>query len=236
MAVTIERPGPYTSPKVIVDLLLRHRTRGLPNPIDAETLGRVGVSDSLIPRTLQSLVTLDLIEENGRITDTFEGLRLAPEGEFRGKVKEWLDAAYADVLQFADPATDGETAVRDAFRSYKPVGQQDRMVSLFIRLYEMAGVGTPKESDAKPRSRPPAVAIRARDIPRAAKTPAQQTLAKSNAGEIPPAILGLLQSLPLDGRGWTKDRQDGFLVAFGGVVKFCFPVGESIGAIVGTDE
>ena len=248
MAVTVERPGPYTSPKVVVDLVQRHRSRGLPNPIDPETLGRVGVSESLIPRTLQSLVALDLIEENGRITDTFEGLRLAPEAEFQGKVKEWLDAAYADVLQFADPATDGETAVRDAFRSYKPVGQQDRMVSLFLRLYEMAGVGTAKADEPKPRPRPRLVlagASRPREVAKAPKQSALHAALSSGrprtpvGGEnvaIPPAILGLLQSLPLDGKGWSAERQEGFLTAFAGVVKFCFPAGEVSNPVADEDE
>jgi len=244
MAVTVERPGPYTSPKVVVDLVQRHRSRGLPNPIDPETLGRVGVSESLIPRTLQSLVALDLIEENGRITDTFEGLRLAPEAEFQGKVKEWLDAAYADVLQFADPATDGETAVRDAFRSYKPVGQQDRMVSLFLRLYEMAGVGTAKADEPRPRLRPVTAVARVREV---AKAPKVSTLhaalssgtratAGAQAGAIPPAILGLLQSLPLDGKGWSAERQEGFLTAFAGVVRFCFPAGEVVNPVADGNE
>lgn len=244
MAVTVERPGPYTSPKVVVDLVQRHRSRGLPNPIDADTLSRVGVSESLIPRTLQSLFALDLIEENGRITETFEGLRLAPEAEFQGKVREWLDAAYADVLQFADPATDGETAVRDAFRSYKPVGQQDRMVSLFIRLYEMAGVGTAKSDDPKPRPRPTMAVARMRDAPKSTKPSALQVALSSGSrvpapareAAIPPAILGLLQSLPLDGKGWSAERQEGFLTAFAGVVKFCFPAGEVANPSADEDE
>lgn len=227
MPVTAERPGPYTSPKSIIDLVVRHRDRGLPNVVDADVLLRAGVSDSLVPRTLQSLQALDLIGEDGRITEVFEGLRLAPQAEFQAAMKKWLDSAYADVLQFVDPATDNDTSVRDAFRNYRPVGQQDRMVTLFLRLYEAAGVTPPKSDAPKPRPRPAAV----RDAPklRAAAKPARETVVaqqrqpKSDAG-LPPAISGLLQSLPPEGRGWTQETRDRFLATFGAVVDFCYPV------------
>jgi len=149
MAVHADSPGPYTSPRVVIDLIQRFRDKGLPTPIDLATLTRAGVSESLAPRTLQSFRVLDLITESGEITPVFESLRRAPEAEFKDRVKQWLDAAYADVLQFVDPATATETNVRDAFRNYKPIAQQDRMVSLFLRLYEFAGV-TPTIPAATP--------------------------------------------------------------------------------------
>lgn len=231
MPVTSDRPGPYTSPKSITDLVYRHRDRGLPSVVDADTLLRAGVSESLVARTLQSLQALDLIGEDGRITEVFEGLRLAPQADFQAAMKKWLDAAYADVLQFVDPATDSETSVRDAFRNYRPVGQQDRMVTLFLRLYEAAGVSAPKSDAPKPRPRPPA----ARELPRGVKsvvgggvmrTPAT-TVGRSTqvtGGNMPPAIAGLLHSLPAEGSGWTKETRDRFLTTFGAVIDFCFPI------------
>lgn len=231
MAVSVERAGPYTSPKVMADIISRHRARGLPMPINAENLARIGVSESLIPRTLASLETLDLITENGEITDTFEVLRLAPESEFKARMKEWLDAAYADVLQIADPASDNETAIHDAFRTYKPTGQRDRMVSLFLKLYAMAGIGSTKDDKPKARTRPsgapkPAAAPKAAKPPQAggSGTPPSGIPPKNG---VPAAILGLLEDLPTDGKGWTAERRDDFLAAFGGVVKFLFPVTDS---------
>jgi hypothetical protein len=183
---------------------------------------------------------LDLIADDGRITEVFEGLRLAPQNEFQAALKKWLDATYADVLQFVDPAVDGETAVRDAFRNYKPVGQQERMVTLFLRLYEAAGVAAARDEAPKPRSRPLAV----RDVPRAKavvklaprETAVQTLRGASVQGGLPPAIAGLLQSLPPEGAGWTQETRDRFMATFGAVVDFCFPIVSAAPPAVAEDE
>lgn len=144
MAVTPDRAGPYAPAKVIIDLIERYRSRGLPSPINGEVLARAGVSDSLSSRTLQALATLDLIDAEGKPSAALEGMRVAPEAEYLNRMGEWLTAAYADALQFVDPGTANETEVRDAFRQYKPVGQQDRMVSLFMGLFRHAGLAPEK--------------------------------------------------------------------------------------------
>jgi hypothetical protein len=140
MPVTSESPAPYAPVSPVLEIVDRYRNRGLPTPISAEVLSRAGVSDSLISRTLQTLKVLDLIEEDGTPTSTFEDLRKAPEGEYQTRLQEWLNHAYADVLRFVDPATADETSLRDAFRSYKPVAQQPRMLTLFTGLYAAAGI------------------------------------------------------------------------------------------------
>lgn len=149
MSVTSSEPAPYAPAKAVLELIARFRNRGLPTPISLEVLGRAGITDSLIPRTFQALKVLDLIGEDGMPTPTFDGLRLAPEPDYKTRTAEWLNNAYADVLRFIDPANADETQIRDAFRNYKPVGQQDRMVTLFVGLYAAAGIGP--EKAAKPR-------------------------------------------------------------------------------------
>lgn len=225
MAVTADKPGPYTSPAVIVDLISRHRTRGLPAVIDAEVLQRAGVSESLTPRTLQSLVALDLIDEKGLISDAFEALRLAPEAEYKDRMAAWLNATYADILMFVDPAADDETAIRDAFRSFKPVGQQDRMVTLFVRLYAAAGIGPVKATTTAARPRPavpkPSVSRPAPTIKTAAAAPAGQQVTGIGLSA---ALQGLLLSLPKEGAGWPQDRRDKFYATFGAVLDFCYPI------------
>src|SRR5690606_10968084 len=130
---------PYTSPKAVTDVIERYRNRGLPSPIDGDVLLRASVvSESLIPRTLQSLEVLDLIDAEGKPTANLEGLRLASEAEYKSRMAEWLKNTYSDVFSFVDPSSDGEVAIRDAFRGYKPVGQQERMVTLFIGLCAVA--------------------------------------------------------------------------------------------------
>lgn len=170
MAVTPSSPGPYAPAKAVLEVVTRHRSRGLPSPVNGEVLGRAGISDSLIQRTLLALETLDLIDDNGSPTPTFEGLRLAPEGEYQQRMADWLNSAYADVLRYVDPQSADETAVRDAFRSYSPVGQQPRMVSLFLGLYAAAGIGREKPAATRqPRKGRAAAAANGSNASSAAK-------------------------------------------------------------------
>ena len=156
MSVTSDKPAPYAPFSSIVELIERHRNRGLPPPVTVDVLLRAGVSQSLVSRTLYALQVLDLIDEQGVPTKTFEGIRLAPEAEYKQRLSEWLQSAYADVLKFVDPAADDETKVRDAFRSYQPVGQQSRMITLFLGLLAAAGMaaekrgGQPKKAARSP--------------------------------------------------------------------------------------
>lgn len=208
-----------------MDVVERHRSKGLPTPIDKEVLGRAGISDSLIPRTLQALQVLDLVGEDGGHTETLEALRLAAEGEYQQQLREWLNAAYADILQFVDPATDSEVKVRDAFRPFNPKGMQDRMVTLFIGLYAAAGVRQEKEkakpNSSAPRSRP----VRPTERKSAAQAPAGATPSTGSWSnvDLPPAVLGLVKSLPANGEGWSKARRDRFVKTFEAVIDFCFP-------------
>lgn len=154
MPVTSDAPAPYAPASAVLDIVARHRAKGLPSPINSEVLGRAGVSKSLIPRTLYALQALDLIDDKGNPTDTLESLRLAPEAEYKQHLGQWVTGAYADVLQFIDPEKADEVAIRDAFRSYNPVAQQPRMVTLFVGLFAAAGVRPDKfQKQRQPRKR-----------------------------------------------------------------------------------
>jgi hypothetical protein len=140
MPVTDSTPGPYAPTTAILALIERYRQKGLPPPINEDILRRAGVSESLVSRTLQALITLDLIDEQGKPTTTLDGLQLAPEAEYKHRLEDWLRSAYADVLAFVDPAMEDDVRIHDAFRSYKPAGQRARMVTLFTGLFAAAGV------------------------------------------------------------------------------------------------
>lgn len=145
MAVTQDKPGPYSPSTAIMGVVERYRDRGLPTPITADVLTKAGlVSDSLMARTLYSLQILDLIDAAGNPTDTLEGIRRAPAGEYKARLNEWLTHTYADVLAYVDPATADENAVHDAFRLYNPSGQRGRMVTLFMGLCRAAGLAPDK--------------------------------------------------------------------------------------------
>lgn len=225
MAVTAEKPAPYAPSRLVLDLIKRHREKGLPKPIDAEVLGRVGVTQSLMGRTLYALQVLDLINEKGEPSPAFEAIRKAPQGEYEARLVEWLNAVYADVLQFIDPATADETAVRDAFRNYTPVGQQDRMVSLFIGLYAAAGVAPPKSVQARAPRANVGQRLRAlKDAPYKPAPPPPPRKPPQQESGLPPALAGLLTDLPAPGGGWTQHDHDRFLKAFTGLLDYSYPI------------
>jgi hypothetical protein len=237
MPVTADKPGPYATTGSMLDLIGRYRSRGLPSPVDNDALARVGVAQSLIPRTLQSLHTLDLVDpKTGMPTPTFDALRLSPEDEYKKRLEDWLKGAYADVFAIVDPATDGEARIRDAFRTYQPIGQQERMVLLFQGLCAAAGLmpAAEKTSRSAPSSRSTPAA------PATVFTPRQRTIAKrivaerfSNAARHPPRgptadlpapLAGLLAKLPAEGDSWTTAERDKFVTTFQAVLDFCFPI------------
>jgi hypothetical protein len=229
MAVTSEQSAPYVAPGVLVPLIERNREKGLPNPLSAEALQRLGVSDSLVPRTLQAFKALDLIGEDGRHTEILENLRRVPEAEYRPAMAQWLEAAYDHALDVIDPATADETALRDAFRNYNPISMQPRMITLFTALFEAAGVRSSDRPKAPPKKagtispnprpvRPfPARAAAARAAERAPHNPAPIGLH--------PALAGLIASLPSPDQGWTQEARDRWYEAFGVVLNLALPPG-----------
>ena len=231
MAVTKEKPAPYAPGRTVLDLVSRYREKNLPKPITGEVLGRAGVTDSLISRTLQALGALDLIDDKGMPTPTLEKLRLAPEAEFKQRMTEWLNNAYADVLAFVDPATATEVEIRDAFRPYVPTGQQDRMVILFVALYVAAGVRPEKERDGKQPSARPARTVTPRPRVTATARTSNSTKGKGAASHpeyagLHPMLAALLGDLPAPGGTWTKTKRDKVVGMFPTVLDFAFQIGE----------
>jgi len=159
-----------------------------------------------------------------KVATNNEGIRKAPEADYKQRLVQWLNGAYADVLNFIDPAIADEVAVRDAFRNYIPVGQQPRMVSLFIALYAAAGVGPEKVAQQRPPRSPQ---TRARPISKSGagsrSTSHIKPTTTHNANGVPEPLVGLLSRLPPE-RGWTQADRDKFLNTFGTVLDFCFPI------------
>lgn len=234
MAVTQASPAPYAPASAVLEIISRRRHRSLPPPINADVLARASISPSLIPRTLQALQTLDLIDESGSPTPIFEAIRTAPEADYQRRLEEWLKGAYSEVFSFVDPATDDEVRIRDAFRSYNPTGQQDRMVTLFTGLCAAAGL-MPEKTTSAPRPRAAATASRAAPTPAPSRIGRvatalrptgllKPTSSRHQSGTLPPALAGLLESLPDASVGWTKADRDKFYTTFGTVLDFCIPI------------
>lgn len=222
MTVTADTSAPYTPLSQILDIVGRFRDRGNPSVFNIETLGRVGVPDSLNARTLQALKVLDLVNEEGTPTETFQAIRVAPTDKYQNVLEGWLKSTYADIFSIVDPSDDSEVQVRDAFRNYKPLSQQGRMVSLFLGLCEEAGIrkkAEKKESFSQPRKK--STKQKARK-----KQDQQHTAVQSFASNAPPAIVGLIDSLPPVEKGWTQEEHDKFVRTFEAVLDFCYPIAE----------
>lgn len=229
MAVTTQSPAPYAPGTAVNTVISRFRNRGLQQPITKEVLIRAGVSESLVPRTLQALQTLDLIDDSGTPTPALLKLRSVPESDYKATMLEWMQSAYAEVFQFADPRHDDAIRVRDAFRAYTPHGQQDRMVSLFMSLCVEAGIIDAPPNDPKPAMRKPsrtaAAPASARAKPQGQRSQSQAPPhAPTAAVGLAPALMGMLESIPKGGKGWTKQDRDKFVLTFNAVLDFAVPV------------
>jgi hypothetical protein len=221
--------APYGPPAAVLTVIKGFRDRGLATPFTPEVLLRAGITESIIPRTLKSLEGLDLIDKDGMPTPQMEGLRRATTEDFPARLEEVIRSVYAEVFQFTDPAKDDATRVADAFRAYEPVGQRNRMVTLFMGLCETAGIIAKKSAAVNTPA-----AIRVRMQPRAPRPGAQNgrpatvgpraRIRNDGDGILPAAITGLLASLPAEGEGWTKERRDAFYATFGSVLDFCYPI------------
>ncbi len=229
MAVTNEQPAPYATISSILEIIHRYRKRGMHIPFTGDVLGRAGVSDSLIPRTIQSLIGLDLITEEGTPTDILEGIRACQTGEYKDCLAGWLKCTYADVFSFVDPTVDDEIKIRDAFRTYEPKSQQDRMVKLFIGLCEEAGLRE-KPTTTKSTTQKRKISATGR---RKSRKPATGSI---NTGTLPPALAGLLEQLP-SGKGcWSQEQFDEFSATFNSVLKFCYKIKETNDKEINSDE
>ena len=223
--------APYAPPKTVIDLIHRFRDKGLTTPFDLGVLDRAGISSGLAPRVLQALKLLDLIDAAGNPTDALESLRRAPSSEFQAILAEVVRSAYADVFYFVDPSEDSTEAISDAFRSYNPPGQRDRMVTLFLGLCKEAGIiegkpaprtstnGRParQTAEAKPRRSPTRPSTRGK---------LQQGLGST---PLPPQLEGLLKTLPNPPEdGWTSARRDQFIAAWKATIDYTYPIREQL--------
>lgn len=226
MPLRPDQPAPYAPPSAILDLLDGYRDRGLQTPFTPEVLIRAGVNESLVNRTLRSLEGLDLIDSDGRPTEVLETLARASSDEYQDRLASWVRSTYQEVFQFTDPATDDQTRVADAFRAYEPRGQRSRMVTLFLALCGRAGIISEEDAPKKKARTRKSTKRAARSTDSTPKKPAERN---SGGGVVtpsglPPAVAGLMASVPTGGKGWTAETRDQFLQTLRAVLDFTVPL------------
>lgn len=235
MVIRSGERGAYAPPANVLDVIEAYRSRGLTTPFTAEVLTRAGVPESVAPRTLNSLEVLGLVDQGGQPSEQLEALRLAPQGDFTARLREFVEGTYAEILQFADLAKDDADKVLDAFRGVKPQGQMRRMVTMFLGLCDAAGM-IPDGSPAKPGVKPvraagtPRRSTTKKSAPKSAERPAGAKSRARSAHDdmIPVPIAGILSKLPAEGTTWTKAKRESFLKIFTSVLDFCFPIGDDV--------
>jgi Family of unknown function (DUF5343) len=231
MPLQHDGPAPYGPPRPVLQVIERFRDRGLQTPLTTEVLAKAGVTESLVNRTLQTLKLLDLIEDDGNPSEALRDYAKAPEDEAKARFAEMVRGTYAPIFSFVDPASDPPGRIRDAFRSYEPRGQQDRMVILFLGLCEYAGIisevpkRTPGPKPVRAGSSKPRTTTPQRTRSGVKPPPADRNEVQV-PDQLPDAVKGIVRELAVIGPTWTKDRRDAFMKVWEAVVDFSYPVRE----------
>jgi hypothetical protein len=220
-----EKLAPYAPFGCVITVIKRLRERGLPEILTMQEIVRVGVSEGNTSRTLQALKFLNLVDEEGQRTQTFDRLGRVSTSEYAEVFGEIIKEAYRDVFTIIDPAEATDVEINDAFRYYHPQAQRGRMVTLFRGLCQEVGIitGGPPETRKRTRAAIPVKPSKVshtgnsrRTHTETSNTPDISGMLYGNSSGIGPeyALLqGLLEQLPPD-KKWTQGRRDRWLQAF----------------------
>jgi hypothetical protein len=240
MAVQKNGPAPYAPTQAVVGVIESYRDRNPQTPFTLDVFTRIGITESLAPRTLQALKLLDLVDDGGEPTPALVALKQAPHDEYHARLADVVRAAYADVFAYCDPGTDPPVRVLDAFRQFRPPSMRERMVRLFYGLCEHAEIieeapkiessGTGRPRRPRPERAEPSVSRPAPAAAPADSSPAA-TQTESRNGATPAALhlalAGLLKLLPPATEPWSRERRDGFVRAWEATLDICHPIQET---------
>lgn len=187
---------PYATTSSIIAFCQRARNRNLPDHVSEEFFKIAGVGGQSARRARQALGFLGLLDEDGTPTKLLRDLAAAPEEDWRGHLRDAVQASYADDLATVDPAKDDPATLRSWFQRYEPRSQTGPMTSLFIGLCREGGMEVLEPPRPQSAGRRPATKKRAntgssepgssQDSP-SADTPSGQgePAAKSEAADAP---------------------------------------------------
>jgi hypothetical protein len=139
-AAVIESGGaaPYAPWSAIANVLTAKRRNPELTRFGAQELSELGIRESIVPRTVQSLRLLELIDEDGVATEAFDGLATRSRTDVSSKLGALVRRVYAPVFAYVDPKLATQEEVAEAFNQFGPPSQRDRMVTLFTHLLRQA--------------------------------------------------------------------------------------------------
>ena len=236
--------GPYAPPTNVLTLIQKQRSIGLAEVLNNPLLLRLGMPEGNLPRIVQAMKFLGLIDDDGRQTDMFQRIRRASTEDYPGLLAQVLKSAYEPIFSIVDPATATDIQLSDAFRKYEPQGQRTRMVTLFLGLCREAELVT---EGPVVRKSPPRKLQAKQSVTKSVTNGSNQKktgsgdegheAAKSsgNRGDCSSGIsvnhqyqllLALLNALPAEGQ-WTQQRRDKWLQAFSANVDLLVEVADT---------
>lgn len=197
MPLTYQGQAPYAPASAVTTVIDKHRSNGLSVPVDITRLIQIGVSEALVQRTLKALRLLDLLNDDGTLTEQMDLLGKAQPVEYQERVGEWVRSVYAPIFQaVGDPAAAAPKDLENAFFGYEPKGQLNRMVTLFTGLCAYAGIID------KPTAKKPGPSAGKM----AAGKPTAKKAAASHAGRVGPRSGKPPASIPSGGLDGAKAR------------------------------
>jgi hypothetical protein len=184
--------APYAPLMTVLGTIRHYRRFDPPERLSTANLRVVGVSESLLPRTVAALKFLNLVRDDMTTTEQFRALRFADDEAYQTLLQGILNESYKDVLANLDLATATDTQISNAFIPFSPGGQRERMITLFLALareagWEIAATGKAgtvrsKADASRPRAAKARPSSQGRDTPkgRSEPEPRRENVARSD--------------------------------------------------------
>lgn len=216
-------PGPpYMSWATKTNLLDRMGKDGVPGRIDRSVLSG---SEGYKTQVLAGLRWLGLINQDGEVTPRLEELA-DPSGDRQKLIGELFRERYPAQIALGER----NATQRELEESFKPYGGETarKAVSFYLQGAHFAGLPISKYwTVPKARKSSGAKGTSRRRTSRPASPVRNGGPGEDEASSyqgLHPALAGLLNEIPRNGKGWTQERRDAFTNALGVMLDFCVPI------------
>lgn len=222
---------PYMSWATLENLIERMDKDGVPGRIDRSVLGG---SEGYKTQVLAGLRWLELIDQEGSVTATFERM-VSDSGNRQELVGKLFREKFPKQIELGEK----NASPRELEESFAPYSGDTarKAVSFYLKGAQFAGL--PLSTYFKmPRNRRPSTSKSrsTRKTPKNGGSGATPTSGLNSEG-LHPALAGLLNDIPRGGKGWTEEEREEFMGAFQVMVRYAIPVaGSAEGQIEAEDE